>query len=953
MRRTIIFKSLILLIVLINAFNFVTAGRAGPGGKGEYTNLCGSGYAATYYNCPANCNPNTGYCSGSWVVLYTCSGKRDECRSNEQNLGNSGSFDLSACENTQQIDVFNHNCRDQGGWSCDSDDLLGYMVWYSGSCAPEPYCGDGQINQGWEQCEFDSQCNDGNIHTTDDCVDCLCKHTTLPYCGDGNVDSGEDCEPRYSDDNSYCFQDNEDCIGVKLRTREDNYGYCNGGCDCINDPWSNPQCVQGKCGAQCDSDDDCNDYNPYTTDKCDLSSCQCEHVTQYGCIDGYKKDNVNIGLPGWKIQIPDLSRLTMTDGTGYFKFNNVPVGQWEVCEEMQPGWESVTSECKNITVTSSSSCSRVYFINKQSVPEEGCVEGIKRDDNHVGLEGWEIHAKKADGSGHEYITITGSDGSFRFDNLPPSEYRFWEIMQPGWEPVTLPEFLAQVKKGDDCTQIAFKNKIICECDPVEPCCDENCQYYEQGHQPDDIFDYEYDYCSTDELWTRKVDYYCPGDSGNYETDETNTLKKDCNDMDYCNSWNYYCQNDDSHGDRDCFDFTCVETSTSASCEDEKTTENVVDDCSEAYCNPWNYYCKSGDVWKEKTCYTGGCNAATGLCNSVNPYDKDEFEESCGNDFCDDSQTELDPFIKEYIIDEESCVAGQCVLDPGEVYDFCENEFILHQPDCDGDDRGSDDVVDCRQYTGCYEKPLEKKNYTNKNPCFESDCSEKCHKKKIVYREYFCGEGICDFEEGFIDIDCDYIDDRCDDCIDSDKDGICDEDDNCPDVWNPWQRDSDSDGIGNLCDDDADGDGYFAGEDCDDFDPEVNPGKEEIPYNGKDDDCNPETEDWQGDVPKQTAFVDIAILNEEQIRPGAELISRVTVKNIGRYKQENVMVTAYLPRYSEKITKRLGDMKQGESETIIMRLGIPEYAEPGFSYLRIAVNNNEFNRAVYREFLIDQ
>lgn len=42
--------------------------------------------------------------------------------------------------------------------------------------------------------------------------------------------------------------------------------------------------------------------------------------------------------------------------------------------------------------------------------------------------------------------------------------------------------------------------------------------------------------------------------------------------------------------------------------------------------------------------------------------------------------------------------------------------------------------------------------------------------------------------------------------------------------------------------DEDDDGYPAGEDCDDRDPEVNPGMPEIPGNGIDDDCNPATPD---------------------------------------------------------------------------------------------------------------
>ena len=55
-----------------------------------------------------------------------------------------------------------------------------------------------------------------------------------------------------------------------------------------------------------------------------------------------------------------------------------------------------------------------------------------------------------------------------------------------------------------------------------------------------------------------------------------------------------------------------------------------------------------------------------------------------------------------------------------------------------------------------------------------------------------------------DLDQDGIGDACDD--DRDGDGVLNDADNCPDVFNPSQVDTDGDGLGNACDDDIDGDG---------------------------------------------------------------------------------------------------------------------------------------------------
>ena len=116
-----------------------------------------------------------------------------------------------------------------------------------------------------------------------------------------------------------------------------------------------------------------------------------------------------------------------------------------------------------------------------------------------------------------------------------------------------------------------------------------------------------------------------------------------------------------------------------------------------------------------------------------------------------------------------------------------------------------------------------------------------------------GDGIgnaCEWDD-----DDDGLDDELDNCPvahnpgqeDDDGDGAGDACDNCPFLWNPGQADPDEDGVGTPCDScpytpnpyqrDRDGDGYGSVCDCDDTDPGVSPGAEEVCDNGIDDDCD--------------------------------------------------------------------------------------------------------------------
>jgi len=144
---------------------------------------------------------------------------------------------------------------------------------------------------------------------------------------------------------------------------------------------------------------------------------------------------------------------SVTGADGRYTFENVPPGTHRVTRVLDDGWvpTSAPSGFWQVTVNVGQTVTR-HFGHQ----EAGIITGLVYHDVNLsasynagepGLESWMVFLD-ANGNGvmdaGEAWAVTGADGRYTFDNVPPGTHRVTRVLDDGWAPTSAPSGVWQV-----------------------------------------------------------------------------------------------------------------------------------------------------------------------------------------------------------------------------------------------------------------------------------------------------------------------------------------------------------------------------------------------------------------------------------------------------------------------------------------------------------------------------
>jgi PKD repeat protein len=182
-----------------------------------------------------------------------------------------------------------------------------------------------------------------------------------------------------------------------------------------------------------------------------------------GFIEGYKKNEMGAGLPGWTITLayrPSglIVATTTTNASGYYNFTNVKYGSYYVNETVQDGYINISPTSRNITISSGIPIqTNIEFTNQKL---SYCIDGFKYEgaEGAEPLEGWNITVTNTSSGSIVGWNWTNDSGYWKVCGLPNGTYQVCEVLKDGY--VNLSELCQQIPiTGDNVTADPFRNQV--------------------------------------------------------------------------------------------------------------------------------------------------------------------------------------------------------------------------------------------------------------------------------------------------------------------------------------------------------------------------------------------------------------------------------------------------------------------------------------------------------------
>jgi uncharacterized protein (DUF2141 family) len=193
----------------------------------------------------------------------------------------------------------------------------------------------------------------------------------------------------------------------------------------------------------------------------------------YAEINGYKWNDLNGNgiheegeppLAGVTIRIVnmrgDSTISTVTDSNGWYEFTGLAAGTWKVSEVVPEGYRPTTPDQVELTLQSGDS-REVNFLNTSEI---GSIAGTKWNDlngngvvdiGETGLSGVTIQLWV--GIDLMAEAVSGTDGTYAFEDLPAGDYIVMEVVPQGFYPTSTTSRPVALAAGEARTGVDFLN----------------------------------------------------------------------------------------------------------------------------------------------------------------------------------------------------------------------------------------------------------------------------------------------------------------------------------------------------------------------------------------------------------------------------------------------------------------------------------------------------------------